>query len=93
MPDLPEYDEFVECTNPDCVYRKAKPVTGLHGMAGGGMGPYTCCEICGTVLTKSQDAEILCDSHEDIGSKTDAQVASDKAEHAAESDSRPDLDE
>jgi hypothetical protein len=67
MPEVntvPEYDEFVECTNPECVYLKAKPVTGLHGMSGGGMGPYTVCGNCGIVLTKSQDSEILCESHE-----------------------------
>ena len=92
MSDLPEYDEFVECTNPDCIYRKAKPVTGLHGLAGGGMGPYTCCEVCGTVLTKSQDAEILCDSHE-VEIKDAQQTADDKADHAAESDAHPVLDD
>jgi hypothetical protein len=64
MTDVPEYDEFVECTNPECVHVKAKPMTGLHGMLGGGMGPYTVCSNCGILLTKSQDKELLCDSHE-----------------------------
>lgn len=61
---LPEYDETVECENPVCVHEgKNKPLTGLYGLAGGGIGPYTVCENCGIILTKSQDAE-LCDSHE-----------------------------
>jgi hypothetical protein len=62
--DVPEYDETVECTNPLCVHAGAEPMTGLHGMLGGGMGPYTVCSMCGQLLTKSQDSELLCDSHE-----------------------------
>jgi len=66
MADLPEYDEELQCTNPVCQHEeKTAPITGLHGMAGGGMGPYTVCANCGMILSKSQDAEILCDSHED----------------------------
>jgi hypothetical protein len=60
---LPEYDETVECDNPVCIHAGAKPLTGLYGMLGGGMGPYTACDNCGAVLTKSQDAELF-DSHE-----------------------------
>ena len=47
------------------IEERTAPITGLHGMAGGGMGPYTVCANCGMILSKSQDAEILCDSHED----------------------------
>ena len=64
MRDLIEYDETVECDNPLCVYGKATVVTGLHGVIGGGLGPYTTCSLCGTVLTKSFDKD-LCDSHDD----------------------------
>ena len=37
-------------------------MTGLHGIIGGGIGPYTTCSLCGEVLTKSYDID-LCDSH------------------------------
>ena len=65
MADLPEYDEELQCTNPVCQFEeRTAPITGLHGMAGGGMGPYTVCANCGMILSKSQDPD-LCDSHED----------------------------
>lgn len=52
--ELPRFDLSVKCTKPDCVWKKAEPSPG-YGMFGGGLGPYTICENCGTVLTKSQE--------------------------------------
>lgn len=66
MRDVPEYDEMVECANPACIHAgKTEALTGLYGMTGGGIGPYTVCVNCGEILTKSQDAE-LCESHEAV---------------------------
>lgn len=63
MIGTPEYDEFVTCLNPQCVHVGATVDTGF-GILGGGIGPYTYCSNCGTLLTKSQDLEELFDSHE-----------------------------
>jgi hypothetical protein len=63
MIGTPEYDEFVECQNPQCVHVGATIDTGF-GVIGGGIGPYTYCANCGTLLTKSQTEE-LCESHEE----------------------------
>lgn len=55
---LPEYDETVTCENPACVFVEATVMTGLYGIVGGGgIGPYTMCENCGVVLTKSSDPQ------------------------------------
>jgi hypothetical protein len=87
MADLPEYDETVECTNPLCVHaEKNKPITGLHGLAGGGgIGPYTVCEFCGTILTKTYDSEILCESHDEdrkpVEIKDATEDSADNQEH------------
>ena len=64
--DVPEYDETVVCTNPECAHIEAPAITGLYGIAGGGgIGVYSVCEHCGTVLTKSVDPE-LCETHEPV---------------------------
>jgi len=56
--DIPEYDETVTCDNPECKHVEAPAITGLYGIAGGGgLGVYSVCEHCGTVLTKSLDPE------------------------------------
>jgi len=61
--DVPEYDELVVCTNPECAHLEAPAITGLYGIAGGGgLGVYSVCEHCGTVLTKSIDPETVCDT-------------------------------
>jgi len=58
--ELPEYDENLVCSNPECRHLQAEVVFGLYGMfGGGGLGRYTMCEHCGTVLSKS------CDTHRD----------------------------
>lgn len=58
--EIPEYNEDVTCTNPECIHKEAEVIGGLYGMfGGGGPGAYTMCENCGTVLTKS------CDTHKD----------------------------
>jgi hypothetical protein len=63
--DIPEYDETVVCQNPECKHLEAPAITGLYGMAGGGgLGVYSVCENCGTVLTKSLAPEV-CETHED----------------------------
>ena len=84
--DVPEYDEAIVCENPECKHIGAPAITGLYGMAGGGgVGVYTVCEHCGTVLSKSIDPE-LCDSHEvEIKNVEDNQVG-----HAAEPNPRSD---
>jgi hypothetical protein len=76
--DVPEYDETVVCENPECKHLEAPAITGLYGIAGGGgLGVYSVCENCGTVLTKSLDPE-TCETHnEDIGSKHDAEKDSE----------------
>lgn len=48
----PPYNEAVMC--PNCG-EDADVLTGMHGIIGGGSGPYTCCELCGLVITKSFD--------------------------------------
>jgi len=63
--DIPEYDETVTCDNPECKHVEAPAITGLYGIAGGGgLGVYSVCEHCGTVLTKSLDLEAndVCDT-------------------------------
>lgn len=54
--ELPQFDPTVRCTKPDCVWEKACVTIG-YGIFGGGIGPYTICDGCGVVLTKSQDLE------------------------------------
>jgi hypothetical protein len=67
--DVPEYDEAIVCENPECKHIGAAAITGLYGIAGGGgVGVYSVCEHCGTVLSKSLDPEVSCDSNEDLGS-------------------------
>jgi hypothetical protein len=83
MKDVPDYDEFVTCQRPDCLHEEAQPVTGLHGMLGGGMGPYTVCSKCGDLLTKSQDTE-LSESHKPVEIKD--------APESPEVSSTPELD-
>ena len=56
--EVPEYDEEVTCKNPECIHVEASVLTGLYGAFGGGLGPYTMCENCGEVLTKSEDEEL-----------------------------------
>jgi hypothetical protein len=64
--DVPEYDETVTCDNPECKHIGAPPITGLYGVAGGGgLGVYSVCEHCGTVLTKSIDPE-MCESNNPV---------------------------
>jgi hypothetical protein len=59
MKDVPEYDEGVQCENPECKHVEAEVITGLYGIAGGGgIGPYTVCEHCGVILTKSVDESL-----------------------------------
>jgi hypothetical protein len=86
--DVPEYDETIVCENPECKHLEAPPITGLYGIAGGGgIGVYSVCEHCGTVLSKSIDQDAVCDTQpENIGSKDDAE------DHANNQDGRPDLD-
>jgi len=61
--DVPEYDEAITCENPECKHVEAPAITGLYGMAGGGgIGVYSVCEHCGTVLSKSIDPE-MCETH------------------------------
>ena len=52
--EIPEYNEALMC--PDCQ-EKSEVIVGLHGMFGGGMGPYTMCADCGKIVSKT------CDSH------------------------------
>lgn len=50
--ELPELDDSLTCPeHPDA------PVDSGYGMAGGGMGIYTCCSMCGRILSKSEDPE------------------------------------
>ena len=84
--DVPEYDETIVCENPECKHLGAPAITGLYGIAGGGgLGVYSVCEHCGTVLSKSLDPE-LCDSHEvEIKDAEDNQAG-----HTAEPNANPD---
>jgi len=50
--EVPEYNEAIMC--PECG-EKSDVITGLYGLFGGGLGPYTCCEKCGMIVTKSYD--------------------------------------
>jgi hypothetical protein len=60
MKELPEYNEDITCENPECKHIEAQVMVGMYGLfGGGGMGAYTMCENCGTVLSKS------CDTHKD----------------------------
>lgn len=56
----PEFDESLSC--PHCGSNDKH--TG-YGMIGGGIGPYTLCANCGVLISKSQDSEAMCDSHEE----------------------------
>jgi hypothetical protein len=96
--DVPEYDETIVCENPECKHLGAPAITGLYGIAGGGgLGVYSVCEHCGTVLSKSIDPE-SCDSHEEnIGNKNkfeevmgDIDAEDNQAGHAAKPDTNPD---
>lgn len=79
--DIPEYDEAVVCENPECKHLEAAPLTGLYGIAGGGgLGVYSVCEHCGTVLTKSIDSE-MCETHENIG-HTDLMISPEAIDEA-----------
>lgn len=51
-PDIPELDERIRC--PD--HPKAR-VESHYGLAGGGIGVYTYCEICCRILSKTQDKD------------------------------------
>lgn len=46
---LPEFDESVPCKHCGPGHK----VVASFGLAGGGFGPYTVCESCSTVITKS----------------------------------------
>lgn len=48
-PDLPEYDDSVFCHKCDSI----EHIETGFGLAGGGFGPYTFCNHCGCVVTKS----------------------------------------
>lgn len=48
--DIPEHYEG------PCPKCGSKEVEDGYGLAGGGMGSYTCCAMCGTILSKRQDA-------------------------------------
>jgi hypothetical protein len=78
--DVPEYDETIVCENPECKHLEAPAITGLYGIAGGGgLGVYSVCEHCGTVLSKSLEPVDVCDTQpEDIGNvKADTEPKSD----------------
>jgi uncharacterized Zn finger protein len=49
----PEYNEAIMC--PECG-EKSEVLTGLYGLFGGGIGPYTMCAHCGQIVTKSFDS-------------------------------------
>ena len=51
--EIPEYNEAVMC--PTCG--ELGNVISGYGLIGGGCGPYTMCDRCGDLLTKSQDEE------------------------------------
>ena len=48
----PPYNEALMC--PNCG-EDADVLTDMHGIIGGGSGRYTCCELCGLVISKSFD--------------------------------------
>jgi hypothetical protein len=52
-PDVPKPGEYAPCKNPDC--NPDKYWTPGYGMAGGGMGIYTFCDLCERVVDKVQD--------------------------------------
>jgi hypothetical protein len=79
-----EFDPSMKC--PDC--KPSDYIIEGYGMIGGGIGPYTMCGNCGLLLSKSQDEASVNHTTE----IKDAQPTDDQADHAAESDSRPDLD-
>lgn len=57
--EVPEYDENITCTNPECIAIEAEVLGGLYGIVGGGgVGAYTMCEHCGTLLSKSLDPSV-----------------------------------
>jgi len=49
-PKLPAFDMRVKCPAHLNVRPKA-----AYGLAGGGIGEYTYCRMCGKILTKTQD--------------------------------------
>lgn len=49
---LPEFNQNIECA----VHPSAQIVEGF-GLAGGGFGPYTMCERCCRILTKSVEKD------------------------------------
>jgi hypothetical protein len=86
--DVPEYDETITCENPECKHLEAPAITGLYGVVGGGgIGVYSVCEHCGTVLSKSIDPDAVRDTQEDIGNKKEIE------DHATEDrEPKSDLD-
>ena len=50
--DPPEYNVAIMC--PDCGEKS--DVMELYGIIGGGLGPYTMCDRCGMIVTKSFDS-------------------------------------
>jgi hypothetical protein len=77
--DVPEYDETIVCENPECKHFEAPAITGLYGIAGGGgLGVYSVCEHCGTVLSKSVDPEVVCDTQELKDAETDSEPGTDE---------------
>jgi len=51
--DVPEYDEKLKCIE----HPHGVVLTG-YGLIGGGIGPYTFCQSCGYVISKSLDLEM-----------------------------------
>lgn len=47
---IPEFDPTVRCKD-----HPTSPVHENYGLAGGGFGPYTVCDSCCKVLSKSED--------------------------------------
>ena len=48
----PKYNEAIMC--PNCG-ESSDILTEMHGIIGGGSGKYTCCALCGLVVTKDFD--------------------------------------
>ena len=70
MIDLPEYDDSIRCTNPECVHKEAGIISGYGMIGGGGLGGYTMCDNCGQVLSKTPDVSHLEKNNEPTEIKT-----------------------